>query len=73
MAIGTACALALTACAVGPNYHRSSAPPSPAFKSGQGWTPATPAQVANQQWWSIYDDPTLAALEAQVEVSNQNV
>ncbi len=73
IAIGTACAVALTACAVGPNYHRSSAPPSPAFKSGQGWTPATPAQVANEQWWSIYNDPTLAALEQQVEVSNQNV
>ncbi|MGA9370175.1 MAG: TolC family protein, partial [Steroidobacteraceae bacterium] len=72
-AIGIACALALTACAVGPNYHRSSAPPSPAFESGQGWTPAMPAQIANEQWWSIYNDPTLSALEQQVEVSNQNV
>jgi NodT family efflux transporter outer membrane factor (OMF) lipoprotein len=73
IAIGTVCALALTACAIGPNYHRSSAPPSPTFKSGQGWTPATPAQVSNAQWWSIYDDPTLSGLEEQVEVSNQNV
>jgi NodT family efflux transporter outer membrane factor (OMF) lipoprotein len=73
IAIGTACALALTACSVGPNYHRSSAPPSPVFKSGQGWTPATPAQVTSAQWWSIYNDPTLSGLEAQVEVSNQNV
>ena len=73
MAIGTAGAVALTACAVGPNYHRSSAPPSPAFKSGQGWAPATPAQVTNAQWWSIYNDPTLSSLEGQVEVSNQNV
>ncbi len=73
IAVGTACALALTACAVGPNYHRAAAPASPAFKSGQGWTPATPAQIANAQWWSIYNDPTLSALEQQVEVSNQNV
>jgi len=73
IAIATACALALTACAVGPNYHRSSAPPSATFKSGQGWAPATPAQVTNAQWWSIYDDPTLSALEQQVEVSNENV
>lgn len=73
IAIGTACALAMAACAVGPNYHRPSAPPSPAFKSGQRWKPATPAQVTNEQWWSIYDDPTLSALEQQVEVSNQNV
>ncbi len=71
--IGTACALALTACAVGPNYHRPAAPPSAAFKEEQGWTPAKPAQIANEQWWSIYDDPMLSSLEQQVEVSNQNV
>lgn len=71
--IGAACALALTACAVGPNYHRPAAPPSAAFKAQHGWTPATPAQVANEQWWSIYDDPTLSSLEQQVNVSNENV
>jgi NodT family efflux transporter outer membrane factor (OMF) lipoprotein len=71
--VGTACALALSACAVGPNYHRPSAPPSLVFKSGQGWTPATPVQIANEQWWSIYNDPVLSSLEEQVEVSNQNV
>jgi NodT family efflux transporter outer membrane factor (OMF) lipoprotein len=71
--IGTACAFTLTACAVGPNYHRPSAPPSPVFKEEQGWTPAKPAQIANEQWWSIYDDPVLSSLEQQVEVSNQNV
>ena len=66
-------ALALAACAVGPNYHRPSAPPAPAFKEGQGWTPATPAQISNQEWWSVYDDPMLSSLEKQVEVSNQNL
>jgi NodT family efflux transporter outer membrane factor (OMF) lipoprotein len=71
--IAIACALCLGACAVGPNYHRPSAPPSPVFKEGQGWTPATPAQVPNEQWWSIYDDPVLSSLERQVEVSNQNL
>jgi len=71
--LGTACALALTACAVGPNYHRPPAPPSVVFKEGQGWKPAAPAQVANEQWWTIYDDPALTALEGQVEISNQNL
>ena len=71
--IGMACALALTACAVGPNYHRPSAAPSPAFKENQGWKPATPAQIADAQWWMIYDDPVLSALEEQVAVSNQNL
>ena len=71
--VAAASALALCACAVGPHYHRPSAPPSPAFKEGQGWTPAAPAQIANQQWWQIYDDPVLSSLEQQVEVSNQNL
>jgi NodT family efflux transporter outer membrane factor (OMF) lipoprotein len=71
--VAAACVLALSACAVGPNYHRPAAPPAPAFKEGQGWTPATPAQIANAQWWSIYDDPALSALEKQVAVSNQNL
>ncbi|HEV2441437.1 MAG TPA: efflux transporter outer membrane subunit [Steroidobacteraceae bacterium] len=71
--IALGCALALSACAVGPNYHRPSVPPSPQFKEGQGWTPATPAQIASEQWWMIYDDPVLSSLEQQVEVSNQNL
>lgn len=71
--VAAACVLALSACAVGPNYHRPAAPPAPAFKEGQGWTPAAPAQIANAQWWSIYDDPALSALEEQVAVSNQNL
>ncbi|MDE2449888.1 MAG: TolC family protein, partial [Gammaproteobacteria bacterium] len=71
--VATACALSLSACAVGPNYHRPAAPPAAAFKEGQGWTPATPAQIANAKWWSIYDDPVLSSLEDQVEVSNQNL
>jgi NodT family efflux transporter outer membrane factor (OMF) lipoprotein len=71
--IAAACALALTACAVGPNYHRPAATPSPVFKEARGWTPATPAQIASERWWTIYDDPVLTALEQQVEVSNQNL
>ena len=71
--IATACALALGACAVGPNYHRPAAPPAPAFKEGQGWTPAAPAEISGEQWWSIYGDPVLSSLEAQVAVSNQNL
>ena len=65
--------MALTACAVGPNYHRSSAPPSPAFKSGQGWAPATPAQVTNAAVVVDLQRPDALFLEGQVEVSNQNV
>jgi NodT family efflux transporter outer membrane factor (OMF) lipoprotein len=71
--VAIACAL-LSACAVGPNYHRPAAPASPRFKEAQGWTPAAAAQIsATEQWWSVYDDPVLSSLEQQVEVSNQNL
>ena len=68
-----ACTLALSACAVGPNYHRPAAPPAPVFKEEKGWTPATPARIASEDWWSIYHDPVLSSLEDQVAVSNQNL
>jgi NodT family efflux transporter outer membrane factor (OMF) lipoprotein len=66
--------LALSACAVGPNYRRPATPTASAYKEDQGWKPATPGQIpAGQPWWSIYDDPVLDNLERQVEVSNQTL
>ncbi|MFI4972961.1 MAG: efflux transporter outer membrane subunit [Caulobacterales bacterium] len=65
---------ALAACAVGPNYHRPTAPTPPAFKEANGWVPAQPSDAADRRdWWTVFDDPTLNDLEKQVEVSNQNL
>jgi NodT family efflux transporter outer membrane factor (OMF) lipoprotein len=62
----------LSACTVGPNYHRPSAPLSAHYK--EGWTPARPAEaVARGPWWSIYDDPVLDSLEQRIDISNQNL
>ena len=73
-ALAIAIALALPACAVGPDYHRPSAPAAPTYKEDQGWKPATPGQIeSDKPWWSIYDDPLLDSLERQVEVSNQTL
>jgi NodT family efflux transporter outer membrane factor (OMF) lipoprotein len=67
-------ATALSACAVGPNYHRPSAPISPTFKEAAGWTPAAPADALDRgDWWTLFNDPTLNALEQKVQVSNQNI
>jgi NodT family efflux transporter outer membrane factor (OMF) lipoprotein len=67
-------ALALTACAVGPNYVRPTAPTPPAFKEAAGWTPARPADgVDRGDWWSMFEDPLLDALERKVSVSNQTL
>jgi NodT family efflux transporter outer membrane factor (OMF) lipoprotein len=61
-------------CAVGPNYHRPSAPVPPRFKEAEGWKPAEPREAASgADWWSVYDDATLDSLEKQVDVSNQTL
>ena len=66
-------AVSLTGCAIGPNYHRPSAPAAAHFKAEHGWQPAVPARIVPSDWWSIYRDPVLSHLEGQVEVSNQNL
>ena len=67
-------ALALAACAVGPNYHRPSAPVPQRFKEAEGWKPAQPKEAASgTNWWSVYDDAVLDGLEQQIDISNQTL
>lgn len=76
-------AAALCGCAVGPDYKRPTSPVAPAYKeqatpqAGQQevWNPAQPAAdlAPRGDWWSIFNDPALAALETRVVISNQNV
>jgi NodT family efflux transporter outer membrane factor (OMF) lipoprotein len=66
--------LALTGCAIGPNYSREAAPVSTYYKELKGWKRATPSDdVARGDWWKVYRDRALDALLPQVEVSNQTV
>ncbi len=75
----TASGLVLSACAVGPNYHRPAAMPDQvampeAYKEAEGWTQAEPSDaVTRQDWWKVFNDPVLDDLEAKVVVSNQNL
>ena len=65
-----------SACMVGPNYKRPSAPITPAFKEPmpEGWKEAQPSDGALKgKWWEVYNDADLNALEEQVSISNQNV
>jgi NodT family efflux transporter outer membrane factor (OMF) lipoprotein len=68
-------ALALAACAVGPNYTLPSAPVPNAYKElPPGWKVASPQDAKRRgDWWSIFEDPELDRLERQVNISNQNV
>jgi NodT family efflux transporter outer membrane factor (OMF) lipoprotein len=69
-----AAVLALTACTVGPDYVRPTAPVPIAFKESEGWKIAQPKDARiGQGWWKLFNDPQLSALEEQVVISNQNV
>jgi len=66
--------LQLTGCTVGPKYQRPAAEVPPAYKEVGDWKPAQPSdQNLPGNWWEIFQDPQLNALEAQVSVSNQNL
>ncbi len=64
----------LQGCAVGPTYHRPAVQSPPAYKEADGWKVAQPKdEVLHGQWWQLFNDPQLDALEQQVNVSNQNI
>jgi NodT family efflux transporter outer membrane factor (OMF) lipoprotein len=72
--VTVAVAALIGGCAVGPNYHRPSAPVPQRFKEAEGWKPAEPREVASgADWWSVYEDPTLNDLEKQIDISNQTL
>lgn len=73
-ALALACVVALAGCMVGPDYVRPSAPVPAAYKEMDGWKAAQPADAAPKgHWWRGFNDPTLDALIAQVDVSNQTL
>jgi NodT family efflux transporter outer membrane factor (OMF) lipoprotein len=66
--------LQFTGCAVGPKYHQPVVQAPPAYKEAGEWKPAQPnEQNLGGEWWRIFQDPELDALETQVNVSNQNL
>jgi NodT family efflux transporter outer membrane factor (OMF) lipoprotein len=76
----TACFL--SACTVGPKYHTPPAATAPAYKEltpdqykdVDGWKVAQPKDDALRgNWWEIFGDPQLNALEEKVNISNQNI
>jgi NodT family efflux transporter outer membrane factor (OMF) lipoprotein len=66
--------LLLAGCAVGPNYHRPPVEAPPAYKEVGNWKAAQPNELGLRgNWWEIFQDPQLNALEQQVNISNQNI
>ena len=64
----------LTSCTVGPDYIRPAVEVPGAYKEMEGWKVAQPGDDAIRgAWWEVFGDPLLNELEAQVDISNQNV
>ena len=74
---GSICVLSvllLAGCTDGPKYQRPAAEVPPVYKEVGDWKPAQPSdEHLSGNWWEIFQDPQLNALEAQVNVSNQNL
>lgn len=67
-------AFLLTGCAIGPNYSRPEVETPAAYKEAGDWIVAAPADaVPKGNWWEVFNDPVLNALEEQVSVSNQTL
>ena len=74
---GSMCGLSvllLAGCTVGPKYKRPAAEVPAAYKEVANWKQAQPNELnLGGNWWEMFQDPQLNALELQVNVSNQNL
>jgi NodT family efflux transporter outer membrane factor (OMF) lipoprotein len=75
-------AMLLASCTVGPKYSKPAVPAAPAYseqppiayKEVNGWKTAQPGDsVIRGNWWELFGDPPLNALEEQVGPANQTL
>jgi NodT family efflux transporter outer membrane factor (OMF) lipoprotein len=63
-----------SACAPKTKYVPPTVDVAPAFRENADWKPAQPADaMLRGNWWEMFNDPDLNALEEQVDVSNQTL
>ena len=66
--------LALSGCALGPDYQRPALSTPAQFKQLEGWTQARPGDALPRgNWWQLYGDAELDALVERLNLSNQNL
>jgi len=66
--------LLFAGCTVGPKFRGPAAEVPKSYKEVSDWKPAQPnEQKLGGNWWELFQDPQLNALELQVDVSNQNL
>ena len=66
--------LAIGGCSVGPKCVKPTTEIPPAYKENANWKTAQPSDQSQKgNWWEIFQDPQLNALEEKVNVSNQSL
>ncbi len=65
--------LALTGCAVGPNYHPAPTPPAAAGRFVASDSIAVSSEPLPDRWWRLYDDPALDALVTEALTANTDL
>jgi NodT family efflux transporter outer membrane factor (OMF) lipoprotein len=69
-----AAVIALSACAPTVKYVQPTVEIAPAFRENAEWKTAQPADdLLRGNWWELFGDPDLNALEQQIDVSNQTL
>ena len=65
---------ALCGCTVGPNYKRASAPEAAHWDVAEPWRESAPKDALGKgEWWSVFNDDELNALEKDALASNQTL
>jgi NodT family efflux transporter outer membrane factor (OMF) lipoprotein len=66
---------AVSACSLAPAYRvPDSVPSTAAYAAADAWQPAEPRDGAPRgSWWTVFEDPTLDALEARAGAGNQDL
>ncbi|WP_285415421.1 efflux transporter outer membrane subunit [Pseudomonas sp. efr-133-TYG-5] len=68
------CVAMLSACAVGPDYHRPQTAEIAQYKEAEGWRQANPSDsLARGAWWELYGDRQLNELIEKLNSANQTV
>ncbi len=79
--VSGAMAILLAGCAVGPRYERPTVEAPDTFKeaflspqAAQKWKAAQPSEILERgQWWRVFEDSELNALEEQALMANSNL
>jgi NodT family efflux transporter outer membrane factor (OMF) lipoprotein len=66
-------ALLLAGCAVTPQHPPAEAPPPEHFTGSTEWRRVAPEVAVPEAWWTMFKDPVLDSLQADLVVGNQNL